>query len=231
MSYANQWGVSVAAEASESARAEFIKKTYLHLGGAVMAFIALEVLLFASGVAYQIAMPLVRSWWLVMVMFIGAGMLADRFASHPQSKGMQYLGLGLYVVVEAIVFVPILVIARVYSDASVIPTAGVLTGVVFGGLTAVVFFTGKDFSFMRNALAIASFGAMGLIICSLIFGFSLGILFAGAMVVLMAGYILYYTSNVMHHYPVGSHVAASLALFSAVATMFWYILRILMDRA
>ena len=53
---------------------------------------------------------------------------------------------------------------------------------------------------------------------------------AAAMVVLMGGYILYYTSNVLHHYPVGSHVAAALALFSAVALMFWYVIRILLDR-
>jgi FtsH-binding integral membrane protein len=29
---------------------------------------------------------------------------------------------------------------------------------------------------------------------------------------------------------VGAHVAAALALFSALATLFWYVLRILMDR-
>jgi FtsH-binding integral membrane protein len=48
------------------------------------------------------------------------------------------------------------------------------------------------------------------------------------MVILAGGYVLYYTSNILHHYPVGSHVAASLALFAAVALLFWYILRIVM---
>jgi FtsH-binding integral membrane protein len=230
MSYANQWGVSVAAEAPESVRADFIKKTYLHLGGAVLAFIALEVLLFKSGLAGKIVVPFVRNWWLVLIAFMGAGWVANKFASNPHSQGMQYLGLGLYVAIEAIIFVPILYVAAYYSDASVIPTAGIITGVVFGGLTAVVFVTGKDFSFMKNVLFAASLGALGLIFASMIFGFSLGIVFAAAMVVLMAGYILYYTSNVLHHYPVGSHVAAALALFSAVATLFWYILQILMDR-
>jgi FtsH-binding integral membrane protein len=70
----------------------------------------------------------------------------------------------------------------------------------------------------------------GIAICSMIFGFSLGTLYSGAVVLLMGGYILYYTSNVLHHYPVGAHVAAALALFSALATLFWYVLRILMDR-
>jgi FtsH-binding integral membrane protein len=50
------------------------------------------------------------------------------------------------------------------------------------------------------------------------------------MIALAGGYILYYTSNVLHRYPVGSHVAAALALFSAVALLFWYILRLLSSR-
>ena len=58
----------------------------------------------------------------------------------------------------------------------------------------------------------------------------IGLLFSGAMVVLAGGYTLYYTSNVLHHYRTDQHVAASLALFSAVALMFWYILRIFMSR-
>ena len=74
------------------------------------------------------------------------------------------------------------------------------------------------------------FAALGLIGASLLFGFSLGVLFSAAMVVLASGYILYYTSNVLRHYPIGSHVAAALALFSAVALLFWYVLRILMRR-
>ena len=48
------------------------------------------------------------------------------------------------------------------------------------------------------------------------------------MVILMSGYILYYTSNVMPHYRTDQHVAAALALFAAIATLFYYILEIVM---
>jgi FtsH-binding integral membrane protein len=34
---------------------------------------------------------------------------------------------------------------------------------------------------------------------------------------------------VLHHYRVGQHVAASLALFASVALLFWYILQLLMS--
>ena len=43
-----------------------------------------------------------------------------------------------------------------------------------------------------------------------------------------AGYILYDTSNVLHHYRTDQHVAASLALFASLATLFWYMIRLLM---
>ena len=36
-----------------------------------------------------------------------------------------------------------------------------------------------------------------------------------------AGYILYDTSNVLHHYRTDQHVAASLALFASVALLFY----------
>jgi FtsH-binding integral membrane protein len=171
------------------------------------------------------------SWLIVLGAFIGVSHVADSWARNARSPGMQYAGLGLYVVAETIIFLPLLYIAAfVLKDPNVIGTAGLITAVVFVGLTASVFLTGSDFSWMRQALMIGGFAALGLIVASLLFGFTLGTLFCAAMVVLASGYILYYTSNVMHHYPIGSHVAAALALFSAVALLFWYILRILMDR-
>ena len=38
--------------------------------------------------------------------------------------------------------------------------------------------------------------------------------------------ILYDTSNVLHHYRTDQHVAAALELFSSVALLFWYVMRI-----
>jgi FtsH-binding integral membrane protein len=63
----------------------------------------------------------------------------------------------------------------------------------------------------------------------MIFSFNLGILFIAAMLLLAGGYILYDTSNVLHHYRIGQHVAASLALFASVALMFWYMVQLVMS--
>jgi hypothetical protein len=72
--------------------------------------------------------------------------------------------------------------------------------------------------------------AMALIVLGILFGFSLGIWFVWAMIVAACGYILYYTSNVLHHYRTDQHVAAALALFASVALLFWYVIQIFMSR-
>lgn len=224
---------TAAANAAVSERTAFIKKTYLHLGGAILLFVALETLLLKSSLSDSMMRALAssrQSWLIVIIAFMGVGYLAEYWARSARSTATQYFGLGLYVVAETIIFCPLLYIAANYTDGSVIPKAGVITGIVFAGLTASVLLTGKDFSFMGQLLRVAGFVALGVIVASLLFGFSLGTVFSGLMVALAAGYILYYTSNVMHHYPIGSHVAAALALFAAVALLFWYVLRILMDR-
>jgi len=42
---------------------------------------------------------------------------------------------------------------------------------------------------------------------------------------------LFYTSNVLHHYRISQHVAAALALFASVMTLFWYVLQIFLSRS
>jgi len=222
-----------AAHAEESARARFIRLTYTHLVGAVLMFVALEAALFAlipEATLDSLIVTVFSGWKMLLVLggFMAVSYLAQYWASSVANKPLQYLGLLLYVVAEALIFVPLLWFATKFAP-NTIPAAGVLTVLVFTGLTAVVFVTGADFSFLRTGLAIAGFAAMGVIICSMLFGWNiLGVFFAAAMVVLASGYILYYTSNVMLHYRTDQYVAASLALFASVAMLFYYILRILM---
>lgn len=219
------------AQARPSDRALFIRRTYTHLAGAVGAFIAVELILFTTGLA-EILFNLIAGsrfmWLAILGGFALLGWVARSLIAQAKSGEQQYLGLGLYVVGEAIIFAPILYIATYFTDGSVIPTAAVLTLLLFGGLTTVAFTTRTDFSFLRGILTIGSFVALGLIGCSIIFGFTLGLVFSGAMVIFASAAILYDTSKIMHHYSTSQHVAASLELFASVALLFWYVLRIVM---
>ena len=228
MSYA-AYQQRIAAEASQDQRIDFIRKTYLHLGGAILSCIALTAILMNSEQGKQFAASMMQgSWLLVLGAFMIVGMVANSFAASTGSPVKQYIGLGLYVVAESVILLPLLFMAEAYAPGA-IQTAGILTAITFGGLSATVFLTKKDFSFLGGMLQLAGFAALGFIVVSLVVGFSLGTFFSAAMVVLCAGYVLYYTSAVMNQYPIGSHVAASLALFAAIATMFWYILQLVMS--
>lgn len=232
-SYARGYDDAPAAFAPADARALFIQRTYGHLCGAVLLFIGLEAAIFTLTPPEVMAqyLGLFASKWgalAILAGFMAIGWVARSWAESDASPTMQYLGLGLYTVAEALFFVPILFIAsRIAPNA--IPAAGVLTAVVFGGLTAYVFLTKADFSGWGQYLWWAGLAAMGIAVAALLFNFSLGVWFAGAMVGLVSVYILYDTSNVLHHYRTNQHVAASLALFASVATLFFYILRILME--
>jgi FtsH-binding integral membrane protein len=229
MSQGYGYGVP-AAYAPADARAAFIRRTYGHLAGAILAFIALEALLISSG-AGEMALGMLRgrfAWLIVLAAFMGVSWLANAWAQSNQSRGLQYLGLALYVGAEAVIFLPLLYIANTYFPGT-IPNAGILTLAMFGGLTAAVFITRRDFSYLGPILSIGGLLALGFIVASIFIGFNLGLIFCFVMVALACGYIIYYTSNVLHHYRTDQYVAASLALFASVALLFWYILQILMS--
>ncbi|HAP3104836.1 TPA: permease [Escherichia coli] len=214
-------------------RATFIRRAYMHLAGAVVGFIILSALFIFSGLGKMMLRVLMNSgqfgWLVVLGAFILVIMLATRLADNVESNQTQLIGLGIYVLAEALIFAPLLTLAA-YINPAIIGAAGITTALLVGGLTFTAFTTKKDFSFMRSFLTMAGFIAFGAIIASIFMGFSLGVWFSAAMVLLCAGFVLYDTSNIIHHYPTDRPAGAALHLFASIATMFWYVLRIFMSR-
>jgi len=224
-----------AANALPEQRAQFIRRTYMLLAATIAAFIAVEAALFVSGAAYYFTSFVFSgsriTWLLVLGVFMLVTWLANSWAASDASKGLQYLGLVLYIIAEAIIFTPLLFVAAyATSDPYVIEKAGIVTLGLFLGITATVFLTRTDFSFLGPILAIGGFAALGFIVASAIFGFTLGNVFAFVMVAFAGTAILYQTSNVLHRFRTDQHVAAALVLFASVALLFWYILRIFSSR-
>lgn len=219
------------ANSPASERAAFIRRTYAHLAVALLGFIAVEYYLVHSSFAASLVSSMLggMSWLIVLGLFMGVSYLANKLAASQTSQQMQYIGLGLFVVAEAIVFLPLLYIATFYAGEGLIATAGLMTLLLVGGITATVFITKKDFSFMGSVLSMGGFVALGFILCSMIFGFSLGLVFSSVMVLFAGGSVLYSTSNILHRYNTDQHVAASLSLFASVALLFFYILQVLMS--
>lgn len=225
------YGAAVA-HSPAAERATFVKRTYGHVLGAILAFVAIEAALFSSGAAEAVIakmFSLPMSGLILMVAFMGGNYAAQVMADSARSRAMQYAGLGLSVLLHAVIFLPLLYLAERQFQGQHLPAqAGIVTMAVFGALTATVFISGKDFSFLGPILAVLSFAALGVIVASLIFPRAdlLGMVFCGAMVALAGGAIVYQTSNIMHRYHSDQYVAASLGLFGSVAMMFFYILRL-----
>lgn len=231
-SYTNPYTVSMVSDSPEEARAEFIRKTYGHLAGAIALFVVLESLFLSLGwgsAALTLLGTSRYSWLIVLGAFMAVSWIAERWATNGSSKGMQYAGLMLYTVAEAVIFLPLIALAiGITGDGSLLLQAGLITGAMVLGISAIALTTRKDFSFLGGILKIGGFVALGLIVASLILPFSLGLWFSGAMIVFASGSILYNTSNLIHRYQPGQHVAASLSLFASVALLFWYVLQFLM---
>jgi FtsH-binding integral membrane protein len=228
-----------------SDRVSFLRKTYAHLGVSLIAFALLTgaIFKFAPDLSWKVATV---SPFIAFILFVVANIAAQRLAMSETSRGLQYLGLVIMVGAWSLimqnliwfVMIKFAVGVHVTAAGTVVPAASgtamaiiaesvVITLAIFIGLTATVFITRKDFTFLRGILSIATFAIIGVILASFLFGFTLGALMSGVIVLLMAGYILHQTSLVMSYFPPTSYVAAALMLFGTVATLFMHVLNIM----
>ena len=101
-------------------RVAFIRSTFAHLAGAILAFILLQYVLVTT-VGEQITMAIYGNGTLGLLLvigaFIGVSMLAQWWARNEASPATQYIGLGLYVVATAVIMCPLLWICSVLLKA------------------------------------------------------------------------------------------------------------------
>src|SRR6187549_2071770 len=90
-----------------SDRVSFLRKTYAHLGIALIAFAAITggMMRFAPKMSWGFTKWAASGrwhWLLVLVAFMAVGWVAERLARSETSRGLQYGGLTLAVVAEAL---------------------------------------------------------------------------------------------------------------------------------
>jgi FtsH-binding integral membrane protein len=220
---------NLVANASDVERQTFYRKTYAHVALGILGFIAAEWFLI-NNVSEEFIFSMISSRW-IWLLILGAfwmiSMFTDKLALSPD-RNTQYLGLMLFAVVEAVIFLPLIYIALVFVGGDIIKQAAVMSLALFGGLSAVVLLTKADFSFLRTGLIIGGFIALGLIVAGALFGFQMGLWFSVGMVVLATGSILYETSQLKYKYHTEQYVGAGLRLFASLMLLFYYILSILL---
>lgn len=207
---------------------EFVIKTYSHLVGAIICFAAASNILLNLGFGeefYWIIEDNRWTWLLVLCAFVAFGWLADQLVKA-EGLQIQYIALGTAILVEAAIFSPIIYATYEYSGYQAIQGAGIGALALCLALTMTARNSRSDFSFLDGFIRLGTVMSLGLIISSIVFDFSLGLLFSYAMLAFAGVCVLRDTARVKSNYHKGRYVAASLELFASAAIMFWYMIQI-----
>lgn len=201
---------------------DFIRKTYiLFLAGVLTAIVAGSITLMVEPVT-MLAIGIWRLPILAVGLLLGGSVLAQSLAVRP---GLDVAALFGFTGLMGFLMSPII---ATYAPSAV-GQAAVMSAVIFGALTAYVFLTKKDFSFMGGMLAV---GMISMIVGLLLNAFwlhssmtayflSWGVLF------LSSGFVLFQTSNLVHQYRRDQAGAAALGLFISFYNIFISLLNIL----
>lgn len=215
------FGAETAARASVSERMGFIRKVYALFFAATLFAIG-GVLL---GLSFE---PLLRFAyqhpWVMLFAMLGGVIGAQAVRHVPVVNLVALFG---FTTLTGVVISPLIAIIRQVNPGS-ITAAGLLTVGIFGGLTAYVFVSKKDFSFMRGMLMTGLIVVILAGVVNIFLGASaLGFAVAAATLLLFSGFVLYDTSNIIRRYPVNEYVAGALSLYLDAFNIFLALLRIL----
>lgn len=219
-----QWGTLTAPTAAEAPLAErlsFIRKVYALFFVGILCAIGgvLAGLMFPPIMALIIQHPIIT-----MLLLFGGVIAAQAVRQVPVLNLVAFVG---FTGLTGLVISPLMYFYG-QTNPNSLWQAGLMTVGLFGGLTAYVFISKKDFSFLRGMVTT---GLIILILGGLVniflgsAGFSFGL--AVAALLLFAGYVLYDTSNIIRRYPTNEYIAGALSLYLDFWNIFLAILRIL----
>jgi modulator of FtsH protease len=226
MSYAMaQESARSVANADGATRLAFIRKVYLYFSATLLCAI--------GAVAVVVNSQELAIWTHQNRMFIWIGALVGCFGVYavrkmPVINIVALLALGGLI---GMMSAPIIYMVSL-KDPSIVTNAFVMTCTVFGSLTAWVFISRKDYSWLGGMLFTAFWVlfAAGILFMFVAPGNTLYFVYLVAGTLIFSGYVLYDTSMIIHHLGEDEHVAGALALFLDFYNLFMFILQLLNSR-
>ncbi|HEX8557130.1 MAG TPA: Bax inhibitor-1/YccA family protein [Pyrinomonadaceae bacterium] len=216
------FGAETAAHAGVAERMGFIRKVY--------ALFFAATLFALGGVGVGFMFPPVMMWiiahpWLSIIALLGGVMGAQAVRLTP---GVNLLALFAFTTFTGVFISPLIALYTRLNPAS-IWQAGLLTVGIFGGLTAYVFVSKKDFSFMRGMVTTGLIVVVlaGLLNVFIVGSSAMAFGISCAALLLFSGFVLYDTSNIIRRYPTNEYVAGALDLYLDAFNIFLALLRIL----
>jgi FtsH-binding integral membrane protein len=215
------FGAESAARASVEERLGFIRKVYALFFAATLFAIG-GVLL---GVSYEPLLQFAYQHpWVMFFAMLGGVMGAQALRHVP---GLNLAALFGFTTLTGVVISPLIALVLMSNPGSIL-SAGVLTVGIFGGLTAYVFISKRDFSFLRGMVTVGLIvvllaGVLNIFLASGALGFAV----SAAALLLFSGFVLYDTSNIIRRYPTNEYVQGALSLYLDAFNIFLALLRIL----
>ncbi len=193
------------------ARIGFLGRTY----GALALCVASGAV--GAWLSQGLAFPLQHPWMMLFIMM--GGIFVVQGVRH--TPGINLLALLGFGAITGMSIAPLvgLVAAR---SGMLVAQAFMTTAVAFVALTAYVFYSRKDFSFLKGFVWT---GLVAIIVLGLSNHFffesgTLALATSGIGVVLFSAFILYDTSSVLREYPNDEYIAAALTLYLDVFLLF-----------
>lgn len=201
-------------------RAAFITKVY--------GLLTVSVLIAIGGGITSASMFSVRSGMPQMLGLVGFVTLLVTLAM----RKVRGLNLGLlfgFSLIEGMAIGPRVAWYAAHTHDPVVTHASITTLGAFLGLTAYVFWSKTDFSYLGGFVWTALWGLIivGLLSWFVPMGHAVNTLYSYVGVLVFIGFILYDTSNIIRKVPTDEYVHGTIELFLDLVNLFLFILRIL----
>lgn len=157
-------------------------------------------------------------------------MLVAAFFIRRKGKSIGYGFVFTFCLISGITVFPSISYYTSVGGPSLVTTAFLLTGIIFGGLTAYAYYSKRDFSFLGGFLTVGILVLIGFSLIGLFtggFGGTLGLMIAAFGVIIFSGFILYDISQYKHGLPDEEIPLAVLNLYLNFINLFLYLLRLL----
>ncbi len=236
------------AKAAPAQRAAFIRSIYSHLALALLAFLALEALVVQLGVLDSLndsglgqmaggarlsrrggSMRLGLLATMIVFMAVPA-LIADSWGKSALSRALHYAGLAVYLVIDALVLAPMLLVLVWLGSPQVLPAVALMTVSLMLGALAVVFLTDSDYAPVTIIFCLSGSVMLGMVATAMLLGASAGMLLFGLMQFYAVGALVVRTSQLMDETEPQHYAGAALSLFASMPLLlpmfFIYVIQI-----
>ena len=192
-------------------RIDFLGKTY--------GMLALCIAAGSAGAYFSLGMSFPHEHPFIMLGIMIAGIFAVQATRH--ISGLNFVMLLGFGIITGLAISPLVGIVAAKSGM-LVTQAFLTTAISFVSLTAYVFISRKDFSFLKGFVWT---GLIAMIVLGLSNYFffesgSLQLAISGMSVLLFSAFILYDTSSILRDYPNDEYIAAALTLYLDVFLLF-----------